>query len=100
MRARSWRTYLTKGLAGVRDLGHQTGCSLQIPIGVRNVGMTEIGAQSEDVARYGVIVAWTPFQRPYGEGVPQIVDAWPRPPGSPLSPILREICRNSPLTVS
>ena len=38
------------------------------------MSMTEISAQSENVARYGIVVMRTAFQRPDGEGVPQIVD--------------------------
>ena len=39
-----------------------------------------ISAQSEDVARYGGVVARTLFHRPDGESVPQIVNAGPRLP--------------------
>ena len=39
------------------------------------MGVTEIGAEGEDVARYSGVIAWTMFERPHGEAMSQVVDA-------------------------
>ena len=63
------------GLTDRGDLGHQDGGGLQIPIGVRDVSVAEIGGERDDMACDGIGVVATLFKRANREGVAQVVDA-------------------------
>ena len=63
------------GLTDRGDLGHQDGGGLQIPIGVRDVSVAEIGGESDEMACDGIGVVATLFKRANREGVAQVVDA-------------------------
>src|ERR1700733_15378062 len=57
------------------DLCHQYGGGLQIPIGVRDVSVAEIGGERDEMACDGIGVVATLLKRANRKGVAQVVDA-------------------------
>ncbi len=62
----------------VRDVAHQAGRRLQVPVGVGDVRVSEVGREREHVLGDAVAAVGTRLESAHGEGVPDVVDAWLR----------------------
>ena len=73
----SFRASHMQGLASFRNLSHQRGSRLQIPVSVSDVGVSEIGAEPHHVTRYRGPISSTALERPNSKGVSQVMDTRP-----------------------
>lgn len=81
---------MDKGFTGGSDIAHQLGCPFQIPEGTGHAGVSHRGGQCERVAADVITGLRGVFERPYGEGVPQINEAGARAAGLPGNACRRE----------
>jgi hypothetical protein len=58
-----------KVLSGLGDLGHKLRRGLEVPVGIGDVGMTEVGAQCEHMALDVVRIGAALLEGTNGEGV-------------------------------
>ena len=72
-----------QSLTGGCNLPHEGRRCLQVPVGVGDMGVTEVGAERDDMAANGVAIRPTLLQRADGEGVSQIVNTRSRLTGLP-----------------
>jgi hypothetical protein len=63
-------------LSGFGDLVHEFWCGLEVPVGIGDMGMTEVGAQRDHMALDGIWISAALLEGANGKGVPQIVEAW------------------------
>jgi hypothetical protein len=64
------------------DLGHEFRRGLEVPVGIRDVCMTEVGAQCEHVAFDVVRIGAALLKGMNGKGVPQIMQTGARLTGA------------------
>ncbi|MBS1270598.1 MAG: hypothetical protein MAG794_01555 [Gammaproteobacteria bacterium] len=64
-----------QGLSRPRNLCHETGGGLEIPVGVGDMDMTQVRTQCGHVVFDRLGIATALFQRANGESVAQIVEA-------------------------
>ena len=61
--------------SGTGYLGHQFWSGFQVPEGIFDIHMSEIGGQGDEVSSHRLVIGWTLFQGARGEGVTKVMDA-------------------------
>ena len=64
------------GFAGIGNIRHEMRCGLQVPIGVRDTGVSEVGAEGQHVPGDSGSPIWTVLQRPGGKSMPEVMQPW------------------------
>ncbi len=72
MRLDSFATSVDESFGYIRNVAHQLGCVLEIPVGIADVAVSHVGAEREHVLSDATAAIWARLKRSYSKSMAEI----------------------------